>query len=329
MEDMVYLKSICESLSFGSLLEVPDQIKNTLEYKVYKIVTEQGKYFIKIFNKDFIIDEKDIERIKTALTLEETLNEHHISIFTANTYKEEKLQKFEDRYFLVYDYVSGKIIESHNVLLEQCRVIGALLCKIHNVSYKEEEKVILPYMHIRWRKYLRLAEHKGSSISKVLSENIKKLEIITENCNNALNHLPNVRTIVHSNLTCSNVLWTENGVKISGNELLQYGNPYIDLIKTALYWAGAKEYKVNYNLFNYLIKEYYKDKVRPKLDWSIVYSVMYKDMLKELEKYIKMALMFDNASKETKEIGETLVEKIIKEIIYYSSIKDEIISRLN
>lgn len=329
MDDMLYLKNICEILSFGSLIEVPDKFKDSSEYKVYKIVTEQDKYYIKIFNKEFIKEEKDILKIKTSLGLEETLNEHDVSIFVANTYNGEKLQKCSDRYFLVYDFVDGKIIESHNVLLEQCRVIGSLLSKIHNVEYKELEKVTLPYMHIRWRKYLRLAEHKGSEICKILSENIKKLEIITENCNNALNHLPNIETICHSNLTCSNVLWTNYGIKINGNEYLKYDNPYIDLIKTALYWAGAKEYKINYNLFNYLIKEYYKDKVRPKLDWNIVYSVMYKDMLRQLEKYIKMALMFDNASTEAKEIGETLVDSLIKEIIYYNNIKSEIIPRLN
>ncbi len=329
MDDMLYLKSICEDLSFGSLLEVPDRIKKALEYKVYKIVTEQGCFSIKIFNKEFVSDEKDIDRIKTTLTLEEQLKEHNIDIFVANSYNGEKLQKSSDRYFLVYDFTTGKVIESHNVLLEQCRVIGSLLSKIHNVYYKEREKVTLPYMHIRWRKYLRLAEHKGSALSKILSENIKKLEIITENCNNSLNHLPNIETICHNNLTCNNVLWTLNSAKINGNEDLKYGNPYIDLLKTALYWAGAKEYNINYNLFNYFIKEYYKDKVRPKLDWSIVYSVMYKDMLKGLERYIKMALMIDNNKEKNKEKGEELAEKLIKEIIYYNTIKDEIISRLN
>lgn len=329
MDDMIYLKSVCEKLLFGSLLEIPTLTKKALEYKVYKIVTEQGKYYIKIFNKEFITKENDLEKIKISLDLEEILNNHNISIFVANNYHGEKLGKINDKYFLVYDFVDGKIIEPHNVLLEQCRVIGALLSKIHNVSYKEKEKEILPYMHIRWRKYLRLAEHKGSEICKILSENIKKLEEITESCNNSLNHLPNVETICHSNLTCSNVLWTGNGVKLNGNELLNYGNPYIDLIKTALYWAGAKEEKINYNLFNYLIKEYYKDIVRPKLDWNIVYQVMYQDMLRQLEKYIKMALMFDNKSVEAKEKGEKLVESLTKEIIYYNSIREEVISRLN
>lgn len=329
MDDMLYLKSICEDLSFGSLLEVPDRIKKALEYKVYKIATEQGTFSIKIFNKEFITNEQDIKQIKLALTLEEELKKHNIDIFVTNSYNGEKLQKCGDRYFLVYDFVLGKSIESHDVLLEQCRIIGALLAKIHNIHYKELEKVTFPYMHIRWRKYLRLAEHKGSSLSKILSENIKKLENITENCNNSLNHLPNIETICHSNLTCNNVLWTQNGAKINGNEYLKYGNPYIDLLKTALYWAGASEYNINYNLFNYLIKEYYKDKVRPKLDWSIVYQVMYKDMLRQLERYIKMALMIDNNKEENKEKGEILAEKLIKEIIYYSTIKDEIISRLN
>lgn len=329
MDDMIYLKSISETLAFGSLLKVPEIIKSALEYKVYKIVTEKGSYYIKIFNKEFIRNEYDIEKINLALSLEEKLNDYNIAIFVANSYNGEKLMKNEERYFLVYDFIDGKVINSQNVLLEQCRVIGSLLSKIHNVSYKELEKTTLPYMHIRWRKYLRLALHKGSEISKILSENIKKLEQITEVCNNAINHLPNIETIVHSNLTCSNVLWTENGVKINGNELLKYGNPYIDLVKTALYWAGAREYKINYNLFNYLIKEYYKDKVRPKLDWAIVYSVMYKDLLRQLERYIKMALMMDNNSLKTKEIGEELTEKLIKEIIYFNSIKDEIISRLN
>lgn len=329
MDDLLYIKSICESLSFGSLLEVPDRIKSNLEYKVYKITTEQGIFAIKIFSKEFINSEQDIEKIKLALLLEEKLNEHDIAIFVAASLNGEKLQKINDRYFLIYNFVNGKTIESKNVLLEPCRVIGSLLSKMHNVHYKELEKVIIPYMHIRWRKYLRLAEHKGSEISKVLSENIKKLEIITENCNNALNHLPNIETIVHSNLTCKNVLWTENGVKINGNEYLKYGNPYIDLVKTALYWAGAKEYNINYNLFNYLVKEYYKDKVRPKLDWSIVYAGMYKEMLKGLERYIKIALMIDYKDKDNKEEKEEQVENLIKEIIYYNTIKDEIISRLN
>lgn len=329
MDDMMYLKSVCEKLLFGSLLEIPILIKNGLEYNVYKIVTEQGSYYVKIFNKDFIITEYDTEKIKKSLELEETLSKHNVPIFVAKSYQGEKLKKLDNQYFLVYDYTSGKIIETHNVLLEQCRVIGALLSKIHNISYKEQEKVILPYMHIRWRKYLRLAEHKGSEICKILSENIKKLEEITENCNNSLNQLPNVLAICHSNLTCNNVLWTNDGVKVSGNELLRYGNPYIDLIKTALYWSGAQEGKINYNLFNYLIKEYYKDTVRPKLDWNIIYQVMYKDMLKELEKYIKIALMFDNTSPEAKEKGEKIVEKLTKEIIYYHNIREEVISRLN
>lgn len=308
-------------------MDVPNKLTETKDYKNYRVTTEQGIYVIKLLKEK--LNDEEIKKLKFSEKLLDKLSDNNLPVLIPNKYDGSILQCLEDKYYYIYNYFEGNILASKDIILEQCKIIGEVLGKTHLIDLQRIEKKTIPYLHIRWRKYLRLAIHKGSPISKCLSENITLLERATESCNNSLNSIPNVVTICYKNLNCHNVLWNNNDFRIINSEKVCYANPYIELLEVALSWSGIEDYKVNYNLFNNVIKEYFKEAIRPNIDWKVIYEINLIERLKIAEQNIKNALMIDCKSKDDQKYGEENVNKSIQNIVYYVSIKDEIISRLN
>lgn len=325
MQEFELIKSIFSSFNLGEVDEIL-LLPFCTNSNNYKVIIGNNFYVIKLLKENININPYYID---LKVELENKLLAENIPIRVAKTFNGHRLQKFNDRYFYIYDYYEGRVIESDKVILDYCRKIGTILSQIHQIEFGYLPKKTDEYLHIRWRKYLNLAEHKGSPITDVLATNIKVLEQATEKCNNAVNSIPNIRAITHGDLCCSNVIWQNDNPIIVDLEKINYGNPYIELLEVALLWSGIEDNSVNYNLFNNLTKEYFKNISRPDFDWKIIYDMAFKRRLKKAELNIKKALMIDCNSKEEQKKGEREVAASIKEVVYYANIKEEILSRLN
>ena len=169
MDEMIFLKKVCDYISSGTLYEVPTKLESNPIFKLYKVVTEKGNYIIKLMNEQLTSNKLYLESLYNAEKLENKLKENNIPLIDANIYNGTKLQTLDNKYFYVYDYYEATPLELHNVILEHCKTIGTILGEIHHTDFQTVPKETRSYLHLRWRKYLRLAEHKGSPITQILS----------------------------------------------------------------------------------------------------------------------------------------------------------------
>ena len=110
---------------------------------------------------------------------------------------------------------------------------------------------------------------------------------------------------------------------------MDYFNPYLELFTSALYWSGYDSCKINFELFKAFIDSYFeKSKLSRNIDWQVLYHAN-NSRLEWLEYNIKRALMLETESEEEQLLGINEVKKTIKHVIYYDSIKTEILKNCN
>lgn len=329
MDDIIYLKTICAELGFGSLLSIPEKISSNEYSKSFQVSTENGNYEIKMLNASFTKDKLRIEKLKSSEDLIKKLNSANVPLIMPILIRGRYLQSFDHKYFYIYPIIEGTILSSKELSKEQCRMMGEVLHRIHHIDYQTVPPYTKPFMHIRFRKYLRLAEHKGSSISQVLAENIKLLERSIESCNNAISRLPDVLSITYNSLKCDNVVWNPKFFTLLNPELINYGNPYIELINVAFSFAGGDDNNIDFDLFAAFIDGYYGEMPKPIINWRVICDAALKDKIFGIEDDIKKALLIDYNDLVEQQLAEKRLVKNIKNIAYYSKVKDDLIKKLS
>lgn len=181
---------------------------------------------------------------------------------------------------------------------------------------------------IDWDSYIKSANEKCSEIADLLIDNRKLLYVSQKEGNLALENVSELISICNGDMDSKNVLWLNDKPQIIDLECLSYGNPYMELFQLALYWSGYEHCSINYELLIAFIKSYCQEYGELKIDWDILYKSNL-GRLEWLEYNVKRALMIECENEEEKLLGIEQVKQTIKHIIYYDSIHDELLERLN
>lgn len=323
--DILYLTA--DNLQLGKVLEKPVQVTGGFMHRMFKLVTENGKYIIKLLNPNIMKRPTAMGNYKIADGIEKLLKKHNISAVYALEFNGTAMQEICGQYFYIFDWYDGKSLKDSEITAFHCEQIGKTLAEIHNIDLKCE-----PFerdeIHIDWQKYIRLAKEQKSPIYDIIKGKIDLFNESMTKGNEAIKKMPSVKAICHNDMDSKNVLWLGDEFKLIDLECLGYSNPYLELFELVLCWSGYETCNIDFKLFNTFFKAYFKNtKLITDIDWEVMYYSNF-GRLEWLEYNIKRALRIECDTDEEQQMGISEVKETVKHIIYYNNVKDKILKNI-
>lgn len=322
-----FFNLVAEDLQLGKVLENPVQVTGGFMHRMFKVVTEQGSYIIKLLNPNIMKRPTAMGNYKIADDIEEILRQNNIPAVYALEFKNRKMQELKGQYYYVFEWYDGKSLKDGEIKSIHCEKIGEVLAKIHNIDLKNE-----PFgqneMHIDWQKYIELAKAMNSPIYDYIKDYADLFNDSMIKGNEAIKKLPPVKAICHSDMDSKNVLWLGDEFKLIDLECLGYSNPYLELFELALCWSGYESCNIDFDLFNTFIKSHFDNSnLDTNVDWEALYYCN-NGRLGWLEYNIKRALMLECDNEEEQQLGISEVKETVEHIIYCDKVKDEIFKNI-
>ena len=319
-----FFSTLVSNLGLGELIEEPTRISGGLTHKMYKIVTDKSKYIVKLLNPNIMKRPTALGNYKKADAFEELFKENNIDAIYSLEFNGKKIQLLDGQYFYIYNWYDGKSLKDNEINNMHCEKMGKVLANIHNITLKDDVWVE-DIKNIDWNYYINLAKEKESPIYDMLFDKVELLNNSMKKGNEIANQLPNYIAVCHNDLDSKNVLWINEEYKIIDLECLDYSNPYLELFTLALCWSGYETCNINFELFKTFIDNYFENsKLNRNINWEVLYYAN-NGRLEWLEYNIKRALMLETDSEEEQLLGIDEVKKTIEHVVYYDSIKNELL----
>ena len=92
-----------ETLKLGKVIEKPVQITGGLMHKMFKVVTDEGRYIIKLLNPNIMKRPTAMDNYKIADDIEELLKQNNIPAVYALIFNGSKMQELNGQYYYVFE----------------------------------------------------------------------------------------------------------------------------------------------------------------------------------------------------------------------------------
>ena len=256
----------------GRLVKNIDIVTGGLSHRMYKVETDNGIYAVKELNSGVMKREKAYSNFVFSEKVTDIAKENGISAIGAIKINNDIITKIEDSYFMVFEWLDGKILKAEEITEKHCEIIGKTLAQIHNIDFSsidDNDRKNIETDYFDWNRYIQLAEEQNKPYIKELKENIELLYNLNKNSVNALEYAKNNLVISHTDLDRKNVMWQDYNAFVIDWEASGYINPTIELIQVAWYWSGGDIENIDYNKFEKVInsyKQYYRGEVDRNFD---------------------------------------------------------------
>lgn len=324
------IELLLQENGIGNVIKRIEKVTGGLSHRMYKVETDKGIYAIKELNSGVMKREKAYSNFVFSEKVTDIAKENGISAIGAIKFNNEIMIKIEDSYFMVFEWLEGKILKAEEITDKHCEIIGKILAQIHNIDFskiEDDERKCIETDFFDWNKFITPAEEQNKPYIKELKENIELLYELNKNSVKALEYAKNDLVISHTDLDRKNVMWQDDKPFIIDWEASGYINPTIELIQVAWYWSGGDIEDVDYNKFRIIINSYkqnYKRNIDKNVDILINADVY--GGLAWLDYNLKRSLCIENKyDNEEIKLAENEVIQSLKEIKYNISQFDKMI----
>ncbi len=307
--------------NLGNKINNIDKVTGGLSHRMYKVETDKGIYAVKELNAGVMKREKAYSNFVFSEKVAEIVKENGISAIGALKVNNDIILKIDDSYFMVFEWLEGRILKAEEITEKHCEIIGKILAEIHNIDFskiEDDERKNIEPKYFDWNKYIPFAEEQKKPYTNELKGNIELLYELNKNSVKVLEYAKKNLVISHTDLDRKNVMWQDEKAFIIDWEASGYINPTIELIQVAWYWSGGDVEKIDYNKFKKVIESYkqnYKGNIDKNID-TLIYADIYGG-LAWIEYNLKRSLCIEN-NYDNEEIllAENEVIQSLKEIKY-------------
>ena len=314
----------------GTCIKEINKVSGGLSHRMYKVSTDKGIYAIKELNSGVMKRTEAFSNFIFSEKVAEIVKHNKITAIGAMKVNNDIITKIDDSYYMIFEWLDGRILNADEITEKHCEIIGEILAKIHNIDFTEiedEKRKNIDLEYFEWNKYCNLAEKHNKVYTNLLKENMDLLYKLNEKSIKALEYANENLIISHTDLDRKNVMWQEYNPFIIDWEASGYINPTIELIQVAWYWSGGDVENIDYNKFRILIKsykKYYKSNIDKNAE-DLVYADIYGG-LEWLNYNLKRSLCIENNYEQDEiELAENEVIQSINEVKYNYSQLDNII----
>lgn len=307
--------------NLGNKINNIEKVTGGLSHRMYKVETDKGIYAVKELNAGVMKREKAYSNFVFSEKVTDIAKENGISAIGALKLNNDIMLKIEDSYFMVFEWLEGRILQAEEITDKHCEIIGKILAEIHNIDFskiEDDERKSVETDFFDWNKYIIPAEEQNKPYIKELKENIELLYELNKNSVEALEYAKNNLVISHTDLDRKNVMWQDEKAFIIDWEASGYINPTIELIQVAWYWSGGDIENIDYNKFEKVINSYkqnYKGNIDKNI--NILINADIYGGLAWIEYNLKRSLSIgNNYDNEEIKLAENEVIQSLKEIKY-------------
>lgn len=306
----------------GDLVKSITKITGGLSHRMYKVVTNKDIYAIKELNAGIMKRPEAYSNFVFSEKVADIAKENEIpAIGAIKLENNDIMKKINNRYFMVFNWIEGKILQAEEITKEHSKIMGETLAKIHNIDFSEiedDERKNINIKLFNWNNYLELAKKQNKLYVDTLGQNIDLLYKLNQKANEAIKYANSNLIISHIDLDRKNVIWQEHKPFIIDWEASGYINPTIELIQVAWYWSGGDIENLDDKKFEIVVNTY-KKYAKKKIDENIE-KLIYADIYSGLEwiNYnFKRSLGIENEYKQDEiELAENEIVLSIREIKY-------------
>lgn len=299
--------AVCEQLNLGKLTAEPTRLTGGLMHKMYRVATASGFYAVKCLNPHVMARPTATANFAAAEELERQLEQTDLPLLPALTIGGRKMQEVDGDFFYVFPYFEGKALTDESITPTHCAIVGRLLANLHAVKniHAPVEKEILTF---------------DFDTFDLLEEDKTLLWEMQAAANAAT--LPPRLTICHNDMDPKNLLWNGMDCRIIDLECLNYGSPYLELLETALCWAGYECGEVDVDRFAAFVGAYAKAGGNLAADWAAVYAANAGRLA-----WLHYNLLRADGSEgeENRELGKAEIEKTLACIRGYAKTQEIIV----
>ena len=136
------IEGFCDKYNLGQVINI-SKITGGLMHKMFKVETDKGIYCIKILNPEVMSRKTAYNNFVISEKISNLAKNNGIPVSSALDIQGSYLIKYEDNYYMVFDYVDGKVLKDDEITLEHSKKIGNILARIHNLDYNTETLKIM------------------------------------------------------------------------------------------------------------------------------------------------------------------------------------------
>ncbi len=231
---------ICDALHLGGLTAEPVPLSGGFMHRMYALATTQGRYAVKLLNKEVMQRPGVLENYAAAEVCEALLEQHRLPILPALTIDGRKLHCIDGRYLYVFAYFDGAALPETAVTPEHSRCIGDALARIHRIRRRELPGHPIPAQPIDWPALTAalLSDDDARAEGCLMQDALPLLVRATEAADEALRRLPRIEALCHNDMDPKNVLWRGEDFRIIDLECLGDADPMQEMMDLAVSWGG-------------------------------------------------------------------------------------------
>ena len=327
------IEKFCKEYGLGEVINIT-KLSGGLMHKMFKVETTKGIYCIKVLNPEVMSRSDAYNNFLLSESISNLAKNNGIPVSSALDINGNYLTKLDDMYYMVFDYIDGKVLKDDEITLEHSKKIGNILARIHNLDYKEIEidsNIENINIEYDWGSYINNSNFNKMSYQELYLNNYKKYKSILKRVNERFNSINKIQTICHRDMDPKNVMWNNYNPIIIDWECASISNPYIELLEMALCWSGFLSNNFSEEKFSSIFKEYSKYRNINDIDWYDVICGNLVGRFSWLKYNLDRSLGIITNDKEEMKLAENEVIKTIDEINRYLNLigdMDDIITKL-
>jgi len=322
---------LCDMLQLGEIIGVPEAISGGLLHRMYRIETDQGKYAIKALNPQIIIRPTAMQNFINSERIA-TIAANNVPALPAKQFNGASVQKIDDQYYLVFDWIEGRSLKSDEINTIHCEKMGEIVAGIHMTDFSElgiPNSYLTSAQLTDWNQYLKQGQQNNAVWVNLLRENMDQLYEWDIQANNAAELLLSNLVISHADLDSKNVMWSHDNPILIDWEASGYINPMQNLTETAIYWSENEMGDMYKERFSAFIGGYKKRCGTLHANWKAVLENGFLGKLGWLEYNLKRSLWIECTDEKEQQMGTEQVTGTINAISSYANKIPELEQLLN
>lgn len=329
--NFLHFQMICNDLKLGEIVDVPISLTGGLLHRMHAIETISGRYVVKSLNSEIMRRPTAMQNYITSELIANYAADF-VPALPAKKFNESSIQKVDNQYYLIFDWIKGKILTPNEINTIHCEKIGSILSCLHMANFLE-----LGILNTRsdnrqltdWNDYLKKGQENGTEWSTLFSENIESLCNWNTVAVNSAKQLTSELVISHGDLDPKNVMWDQGDPILIDWESAGYRNPKQDLIETAIYWSENELGVINKDKFFSFLDGYKKSYGPIEANWRMILASGFLGKLDWLEYSLKRSLWIECMDEKDQQAGTSQVAGTINAINRYAKMISEIEDWLN
>jgi len=324
-------EKLCNTLNLGEVIKAPEAISGGLLHRMFSLETSKGKYAIKALNPQIMSRTTALSNFVRSERIANTIA-NRLSAQPAKIIAGKSVQNIDNQFYLVFDWIDGCCLKSHEINIGHCEQMGAVLAEIHKIDFSTIENNSPQYISTEetdWNFYLNKGEVLNSDWVNLLRKNIKHLFNWSDKAKRSSGMLGAEKVISHRDLEPKNVMWFQELPVLIDWESAGYIHPMHDLIETAIYWSINESGFINKERFIAFINGYRKCIGTLKANWKMVLERGYLGKLDWLEYSLKRSLWIECTDENEQHMGTSQVTETIKALKQYEDMVSEMETWLN